>query len=218
MNRPGRWSHCRRSRQGRRSLSMARSRGRRPGPGRPIAGERKLLFGKDNFAPLEIGLLVEAGQDLSPSAFHLEPSPAKLALSSEPSGASATLDGRYQGLTPLAISLSSGKQHELRLTLAGHRPESRQLTLGPAESRDLDVRLEPQFGTLFIAVTPASATLSIDGKQQNQASGRFQLPTRATGLKRGPVVGQCLERSHRGPVTVNGSRSTCRAKKQCLKP
>ncbi len=144
-----------------------------------IAGERKLLFGKDNFAPLEIELLVEAGQDLSPSAFHLEPSPATLALSSEPSGASVTLDGRYQGLTPLAISLSSGKQHELRLTLAGHRPESRQLTLGPAESRDLDVRLEPQFGTLFIAVTPASATLSIDGKQQNQASGRFQLPTRA---------------------------------------
>ncbi len=143
-----------------------------------IAGNRQLVFTKEDFAPLEVELVIEAGQDMAPAVYRLVPAPATLAITSVPTGATVTVEGTYKGQTPLSINLPSGSEHDLRLTLAGHLPESRKLKLNPEENRALSVKLEPQYGTLFIAGTPADATLTIDGIKQDQATGRFQLTTR----------------------------------------
>ena len=143
-----------------------------------IAGRHRLVFTKKDFTSLEADLAVEANQALAPPAYRLDPSPATLGVSSVPAGASVTVAGAYKGLTPLSLTLPSGREQELRLTLAGHLPASRKLRLEPEEQRELSVNLEPQYGTVFIAGTPAEATLTIDGNVQSQTTGRFQLPTR----------------------------------------
>jgi formylglycine-generating enzyme required for sulfatase activity len=144
-----------------------------------IAGKRQLVFTKQRFSPLEVTLAVEAGQDMAPTIYRLEPEPGTVAVSSVPTGATVTVDGVYKGLTPLSISLPSGGEQHLRLTLAGHQAASRKLQLEPGEERELGVKLEPQYGTVFIATNPADATLYIDGKKQKLATGRFRLTTRA---------------------------------------
>jgi formylglycine-generating enzyme required for sulfatase activity len=143
-----------------------------------IAGQRHLLFTKKDFTPLDVGLTIEAGQELELAVYQLAPSPAMLILSSVPTGATVTVKGAYKGLTPLSINLPSGSEHELSLTLPGHLPANRKLRLGPGENRELSVNLEPQYGVVFITATPAEATLTIDGKKQEQTTGRFQLTTR----------------------------------------
>jgi formylglycine-generating enzyme required for sulfatase activity len=143
-----------------------------------IAGERQLLFSKENFSTLEVDLTVAAGQDLEPAVYRLEPAPATLAISSVPAGATVTVEGSYKGLTPLSITLPSGNEQTLRLTLAGYLSASRKLKLNPAEERELSIKLDPQYGTVFITATPAESTLYIDGKKQKQATGRFRLTTR----------------------------------------
>jgi formylglycine-generating enzyme required for sulfatase activity len=148
-----------------------------------IAGQRQLIFTKENFAPLEVELTVEAGQDMQPAPYQLEPSPATLAITSTPSGATVTVEGSYAGTTPLSIELPSASAHELRFSLAGHLPAKRKLTLEPEENRELSIKLVPEYGTLFITSTPADATLTIDGKQQDQATGRFRLTTTVHTLK-----------------------------------
>ncbi len=143
-----------------------------------VAGNRQLVFTKEDFTPLEVELVIEAGKDTEPTAYRLEPAPATLAITSVPTGATVTVEGTYQGLTPLSINLPSGSEHDLRLTLAGHLPASRKLKLNPEESRELSVKLAPQYGTLFITGTPAESTLYIDGKKQDKTTGRFRLTTR----------------------------------------
>lgn len=150
-----------------------------------LSGNRQLVFTRKSFAPLEVELAVEAGQVMKPAAYQLEPSPATLTLSSDPAGATVTVDGSYKGLTPLSIDLPSAREHHLRLTLTGHLPASRKLELEPEENRVLSVKLEPQYGIIFITATPADAILYVDSKRQAQATGRFRLTTRphSIGLK-----------------------------------
>ncbi|MBW2690471.1 MAG: PEGA domain-containing protein, partial [Deltaproteobacteria bacterium] len=148
-----------------------------------IAGEHQLIFTKESFTPLEVDLVVEAGQDLELDVYRLESSPATLAISSVPTGATVTVEGTFKGLTPLSIKLPSGSEHDLRLTLAGHLSANRKLKLAPGEKRQLSVTLEPQYGTVFITGTPAEAVLYIDNKKQAKTTGRFRLATRPHSIE-----------------------------------
>ncbi|MFC1779827.1 PEGA domain-containing protein [Thermodesulfobacteriota bacterium] len=143
-----------------------------------IAGSRELVFSKENFSPLEVALEVVAGEDMTPAVYQLEPAPAKIAITSAPNGATVTIDGGYKGLTPLSIDLSPGDKHVLRLTLPGYQSANRKLLLDPEEERDLNIKLEPEYGTIFITGDPADAILYIDGKKQTLSSGRFRLTTK----------------------------------------
>jgi formylglycine-generating enzyme required for sulfatase activity len=143
-----------------------------------IAGSRELIFSKENFSPLEVELDVVAGEDMAPAAYQLEPAPAKVAIASVPSGATVTINGGYKGLTPLSIELSPGNKHVLRLTLPGYQLASRKVLFEPEEERDLIIKLEPEYGTIFITGEPADALLYIDGKKQTLSSGRFRLTTK----------------------------------------
>jgi len=144
-----------------------------------LAGRRELVFTRAEHTPLAVELDVEAGQDQKPPVYHLEPAPATLKLRSKPDGATVTVGGIYQGLTPIEISLSAKTSHEIRLSAAGYKAANRKLTLAPGEEHELDVTLEPEYGTIFIMSTPADASLKIDGKPQDKANGRFRLTTRA---------------------------------------
>jgi formylglycine-generating enzyme required for sulfatase activity len=143
-----------------------------------IAGSRELIFSKENFSPLEVELEVVAGQDMTPAVYQLEPAPAKVSITSVPTGATVTVNGGYKGLTPLSLELSPGDNHALRLTLPGYLSANRKVRLEPEEEQDLNVKLEPEYGTVFITGNPAEASLYIDSKKQTLASGRFRLTTR----------------------------------------
>jgi formylglycine-generating enzyme required for sulfatase activity len=148
-----------------------------------LAGKRQLTLQKGSFSPLEVTLEVTAGNDMSPGTFKLTPAPASLVITSEPKGATVTANGTYKGQTPLTISLSSEIEHDIRLTAAGYLPQSRKLKLAAEDKRNVSFRLEQQFGVVFIAVTPPDATLYIDGKKQQLATGRFRLTTRPHTLE-----------------------------------
>jgi formylglycine-generating enzyme required for sulfatase activity len=148
-----------------------------------IAGTRQLVFSKEKFSPHEVELAIEAGQDSSPDVYPLKPAPAALAISSVPSGATVSIDGTFKGLTPLSLSLPPGDEQVVRMTLAGHSPAKQKLSLEPEEKRELVVKLEPEYGTVFIVANPAGASLAIDGKGQKLANGRFRLTTRPHTIK-----------------------------------
>ena len=147
-----------------------------------VAGRRELLFTRAEHTPLTVELDVAAGQDQTLPVYRLELAPASLKLSSNPAGATVTAGGAYQGRTPVELSLPAKTSHQLRFSAAGYKDATRKLTLDPAEEHELDVTLEPEYGTVFITATPANATLVIDGKARDKANGRFRLTTRAHTL------------------------------------
>ncbi len=143
-----------------------------------LAGERQLTFRKDKFSPLTLTLQVVAGQEMTPAQVLLSPAPASLTISSQPTGATVTVDGDFKGQTPLTLSLKTEVEHEIGVTASGYRPQNRKLKLVADAKRKIAFRLEPEYGVVFIAATPPDATLYIDGKKQPAGSGRVRLPSR----------------------------------------
>lgn len=141
-----------------------------------LQGARQLVFELAGYKPHDFQLQVVAGESLALPLVELEPLDGRLVLDSEPSGATVTLDGRYLGKTPLTAAVPSGREHELSLTRAGYRGESRRVTLAADEERTLDITLDEEHGTLFVTVDPAAARLTLDGRVVQP--GRLSLPTR----------------------------------------
>jgi len=67
----------------------------------------------------------------------------QLSVTSDPPGATLSVDGRALGITPWAGELAPGR-HEIELTLAGHAARRAELTLAPERSSELALQLVPQ--------------------------------------------------------------------------
>lgn len=120
---------------------------------------------------------IEAGQQLTLPDIPLEPADGLVQVSSSPSGAAVTVNGRFAGNTPLELELSPDTRHELTLFLEGYRSAQRRLDVSSGAEQNLHVALEAQLGRLRLAVTPAEAEVRIDGSLQT-AGATLELPAR----------------------------------------
>ena len=148
-----------------------------------LQGERRLQLRLEKYQDLSVALQVTAGVDLLPEVFQLQPADGHLRLSSEPAAASVSVDGVFQGVTPLSLSLASGVEHTLRVTKPGYKRLDQQITLAADERQALDLRLRPQYGIVFVTARPADAKLQVDGRDVGKATQRLQLTTRRHTLK-----------------------------------
>ena len=121
---------------------------------------------------------VIASQAMSLADIKLAPADAVVFLVSEPPRANTTVDGEYQGLTPLELALSPGKQSTIRLFKQGYRPASRQVTLSSGDEQRLDVKLVAELSSVDFNVTPADAKLYINGRLRGAAKQTVQLSAR----------------------------------------
>jgi formylglycine-generating enzyme required for sulfatase activity len=121
---------------------------------------------------------ITAGSALRLEDISLQPADGQLVVQSTPAGASISVDGDFQGTTPMTLTLSSVQDHDVRLSKPGYRSVAKGVTLMPEEERELSVTLPPQYATLFISAQPADAGLSVDGKPVGEATRRLRLTAR----------------------------------------
>jgi len=148
-----------------------------------LQGTHTLVLTLDRHRPLTLQQPVQAGTELVLEALRLQPADGRLVLGSEPAGASVSVDGIFQGTTPLTLSLASDSAHALRLTRPGYQPYDRQLQVGADEELHIEARLQPQHGIVFVTAQPADATLRVDGRDAGPATQRLQLTTRSHTLE-----------------------------------
>lgn len=148
-----------------------------------LAGTYRIQYRKTDYAPVTAELDVPAGGSLAPPPPVLRPAPATLNLDTSPPGAAVTVDGVFQGTTPLALQLNPHEEHTLTLSKQGHANLSRTVRLAPAETGTLALALQPELGTLFLTTHPPDAELYIDGRLHGTATGRLDLPARRHTLE-----------------------------------
>ncbi len=148
-----------------------------------IQGEQQLQLTLDGHKPLQLQQRIQAGRDLALGPFRLQPLDGSLTVNSAPPGASLTVDGVFQGTTPLTLTLTSGIEHELRLSKPGYARFEQSLSLGADEQQTLEASLVPQYGIVFVTAQPADARLRVDGKDVGLATQRLQLTTRSHTLE-----------------------------------
>jgi formylglycine-generating enzyme required for sulfatase activity len=141
-----------------------------------LQGERQLILRLAGFADHQQVLDVVAGEAQSLGTIELQPAAGIVRLSSRPSRANVTVDGEFAGQTPLTLELEPGISHRLSLSRAGYRRASRTLELAAGSEQEMAITLKAQLGKVDIRVTPAAATVRVDGRDMGNGSQLLQLP------------------------------------------
>lgn len=152
--------------------------GATPGTFELLAGTRELRLKLPAHKSDVRRLDVVAGEALTLPGVVLQPADALLTVRSNPTAVAVTVDGKYQGTTPIEVSLQPARAHRIRLSKSGYAPVERTVTLGATEERTLDLAMDALLGTVVIKADPADAEIVIDG-QSRGTERTLRLPARA---------------------------------------
>ncbi|MDT8399159.1 MAG: PEGA domain-containing protein [Pseudomonadales bacterium] len=120
-------------------------------------------------------LAVQARQDQTLPPIALIPADGLVLLRSTPSNATVTLNGDYQGQTPLEIAVPPGSQHRLSFFLNGYQEHSQTLRINPDQEASVNVTLKPILSSVQIVAQPADAQLYVNGKLIGNANQTIEL-------------------------------------------
>lgn len=141
-----------------------------------IEGEHQITLQLNNYADWQESFQITAEQALNIGAVALLPAPGVLKLTTEPSAANVTVNGVFEGQTPLVMSLSPERTHTLSIFKAGYRRHTESLSLAAKENAQRTLKLTPQLGTVRFNVRPANAKLRINGQEHGTGSQVLSLP------------------------------------------
>ena len=143
------------------------------------AGERRFRFTHPRYQTLDMAVAVE-GRNLPQNvAATLLPNWGDIAFSTEPPGARIFVDDTDTGsLTDGVVQILDG-EHDIRLSLPGHRSHRQRILVTAGEERTLPtVRLQRADGTLVVRTRPARAGVTVDGRYQGEAPVSIALQSR----------------------------------------
>ncbi|MDG2176688.1 MAG: PEGA domain-containing protein [Gammaproteobacteria bacterium] len=118
---------------------------------------------------------VTARQDMTIPPIALEQADGLVLLQSSPTNANVTVDGVFQGQTPLEITVPPGVSHVLSFFLNGYEETRRSITTRPEEEASLNVDLSPILSLVEISVFPEDAQLFLNGESQGNANQTIEL-------------------------------------------
>jgi formylglycine-generating enzyme required for sulfatase activity len=120
---------------------------------------------------------IAANRPLKLEGIQLKPADGRLTVTSVPSGARIKIGSRFVGRTPVTTGIAPGRQHQVEISKPGFTPVQRTLQLRSAESKTLNISLDPQTGTVRLDVEPADAEIWIDGVRAERTGQAFVLKT-----------------------------------------
>ena len=157
------------------------------------AGKAKIHLELDGYIPIDYEIEITAGdRQVLPLTFAA--APAKLHVTTEPTGVTVTLAGRSLGVTPLTRDdLLAVKDATLTLSKTGFEPYSEKITLDAGKPYELTKTLKAsqKFAIVQIRMPMNNwGDVYLNGKNVGQAPGKnFRLPVGVVKLhlKNGPA-------------------------------
>ena len=141
-----------------------------------LQGEHQLMLQMDTLADWQKTLRIEAEKNQDLGQIELQPAAGALTLNSVPSAANVTLDGEFQGQTPLTIDISPGKAHRLDIFKPGYQRYNDTVEMAPATTDERTVSLKAQLGEVQFRVSPANAVVRVNGNAIGSGAQTLSLP------------------------------------------
>ncbi|MCB1844479.1 MAG: PEGA domain-containing protein [Halioglobus sp.] len=148
-----------------------------------LEGERELQLQLPAHAPFAQTLSVTAGEAQDLGVITLARAPGELVLESSPAGANVTLNGEFQGQTPLTLALPPGRDHRLAVFKPGYQRHSETLRLPAGASEKRQLRLRALLGEVRLRVTPENALVQVNGRAVGRGSRTLSLPAVAHSIE-----------------------------------
>jgi formylglycine-generating enzyme required for sulfatase activity len=140
-----------------------------------LEGTHQISVVRDGFAAWDGAVVARPNIDQVLPLIRLQPANATLQVNSIPRGANITVDGRYRGQSPISLALSPGIDYVIGLSKAGYGSSSRRVRLSAAASDSITVDLSARTGRLTVNVSPADATVYVDGRARGNGSKTLAL-------------------------------------------
>lgn len=144
--------------------------GNTPFIGTLLEGKHLLTIKLPGYKSVEQPISLTAGESLELTPIYLEKLDGQLELSTTPSKVSVTLNGKYQGLTPLTIYLAAGQAHQLSLFKDGYQQKNQTINVPSGKLENLKLALEPQLGQVTVNASVPGALLYVDGRLMGRAN------------------------------------------------
>jgi formylglycine-generating enzyme required for sulfatase activity len=139
------------------------------------AGQRHLRLRLEGYRDEALMVSAVAGETRTLPTLTLARADARLRIRSNPAGASITLDGTFQGRTPLELAIDSSQPHELIAFKSGFERAVRALPAG-GKSRDIALELRALSGEIRLAVTPPDAEVFVGDRLLGRGAQTLTLP------------------------------------------
>ncbi|MBM4203733.1 MAG: PEGA domain-containing protein [Gammaproteobacteria bacterium] len=148
-----------------------------------IAGEREVAASLKGYRTARQRIVVGAQQADTLETFVLVQADAGLSVTTSPAGAGITINGEYMGQSPLKLELRSGRAYSVEAYLRGHRRAATTVNLERDQTRAVNLGLTRETGQVVFAAEPASARLSINGREQSSANQTLVLSTEPQNIE-----------------------------------
>ncbi|ETN92925.1 Serine/threonine-protein kinase pkn1 [Gammaproteobacteria bacterium MOLA455] len=127
------------------------------------------------YKTLQRQVSVKAGTKAEHPLIEMIVADGTVAINSSPQGASITIDGQFKGTTPMDVAVTPFATHKIELFLEGYLNAERSVSVKPEQQRQISVDLTPNIGTVRLNITPADATILVDGKRRGSGSQTLSL-------------------------------------------
>lgn len=128
------------------------------------AGERLVELRLAGYNAWRDTVTVLADQPLSLPEVALVQADGRVELVTDPAGAAVSVNGEYQGATPLTLGLRPGRTHAITLTKPGYESETRELSVEADSGRRLEIPLTAQLGVVEVVSDPPAAEIYVNGE------------------------------------------------------
>mgnify|MGYP001089880592 CR=1 FL=1 len=118
---------------------------------------------------------VIAGAGFAVPMVALEPADGLVFLQTNPTQVSVTVNGQFQGLTPLEVALPPGQDHELSFFKNGYHSSRSSIRTEPDQERELTITLNPVMASVDVVAEPPDAELYVNGEFRGSANQTIEL-------------------------------------------
>ena len=140
-----------------------------------IEGSHELVVAKDGYAAWDGTVVAESNVAQQLPLITLQPADARLIVNTIPRGANVTVNGRYRGQSPITLSLAPEVDYDIGLSKAGYGVTRRSMRLESNASESITVDLSARLGTVTVEVSPADATVYVDGRPRGKGKTTLRL-------------------------------------------
>ncbi len=124
------------------------------------AGERVFEIRRQGFKSFSRRLQVTAGEAVDLGLVRLVPVDGRLAVASDPTGATVTVDGVFRGTAPLSLDLAPGATYEVTVSMAGRRAFTTGVEISSGRRSEVRAELELLSGAGFRDLPAATCPTS----------------------------------------------------------
>ncbi len=142
-----------------------------------LSGEHEVRIKAAGYKSYRQRILVAALEKVSLPGVVLEQADGLITVTSSPPGAGVTLNGRFQGETPIEVAVKSATDYRVQVFKAGFAPERRSVSVRSGEERAINLELTRLTGKLVVVTDPPNAELLVNGRAQGPANQTLTLPT-----------------------------------------